>query len=126
MVAMNPIINKTISMILSIIIIGILIFFIKTIKEANKKKNEFIEYLEDKNDYQNLIKFGFYNLNGFKESRRIPLLDKIIFKEYQSNKDKAFLEYSIYIRYSSKKLIFLFLSAFFLFCTVTTIISMDW
>ena len=40
-------------MILSIIIIGILIFFIKTIKEANKKKNEFIEYLEDKNDYQN-------------------------------------------------------------------------
>jgi len=82
MVAMNPIINKTISIILSIIIIGILIFFIKTIKEANKKKNEFIEYLEDKNDYQNLIKFGFYNLNGLKEGILIErLCNKLDYKQ---------------------------------------------
>jgi len=99
--------------------------FIKTVKESNQMKNGFIRYLEDKKDYQNLIKFGFYNVNGFKENRRVPFLGKIIFEEYQKNKDKTFLDYYVYIKKSSKKLLLLFFLSFVLFCIITTIMNVE-
>lgn len=113
---MHPIINKLICAGLSVIIIILMSLFIKTVKESNQMKNGFIRYLEDKKDYQNLIKFGFYNVNGFKENRRVPFLGKIIFEEYQKNKDKTFLDYYVYIKKSSKKLLLLFFLSFVLFC----------
>lgn len=122
---MNPIISELICLSLSIIIILIIFFFIKTIKESKQKKDDFIRYLEGKQDCQNLMKFGFYNANGFKENRRVPFLDKIIFEEYQTNKDETFLEYSVYIKQSSKKLLFLFFSAYVLFCVATTIMILE-
>ena len=122
---MQPIIYKLICASLSIIIIFLLILFIKTVKGSRQKKDNFIRYLEDKNDYQNLIKFGFYNSNFFKENRRVPFLNKIIFDEYQKNKDKTFLEYSVYIKKSSNKLLFLFFLAFVLFCTITTLMNLE-
>lgn len=60
---MHPIIYKLICAGLSVIIIILMSLFIKTVKESNQMKNGFIRYLEDKKDYQNLIKFGFYNVN---------------------------------------------------------------
>ena len=102
-----------------------MILFIKTIKKSNQIKNDFIRYLEGKKDYQNLIKFGFYNVNNFKENRRVSFLDKIIFEEYQKNKDKTFLDYSVYIKQSSKKLLLLFFLAFVLFCIITTIKNIE-
>lgn len=122
---MNPIINYLICFVLIISIIVILLFFIKTTKESHKMKNDFIRYLEGKNDYRNLINFGFYNENGFKESRRIPFLYKIIYEQYQTNKDENFLKYFIYIKHGSRKLIFLYFLAFVLFCILTILMNMD-
>lgn len=122
---MHSMIYKLICVGLSIFIIFLMILFIKTAKENNQKKNDFIRYLENKNDFQNLIKFGFYNANGFKENRRIPFLDKTILEEYQKNKDKIFLDYSAYIKKTSKKLLFLFFLAFVLFCIITTIMNVE-
>jgi len=122
---MHPIIYKLICAGLSVIIIILMSLFIKTVKESNQMKNGFIRYLEDKKDYQNLIKFGFYNVNGFKENRRVPFLGKIIFEEYQKNKDKTFLDYYVYIKKSSKKLLLLFFLSFVLFCIITTIMNVE-
>lgn len=122
---MHPIIYKLICAGLSIIIIFLMILFIKTVKESNQKKNDFIRYLEGKEDFQNLTKFGFYNVNGFKENRRVPFLDKIILEEYYKNKDTTFLEYSVYIKKSSKKLLLLFFLAFVLFCIITTLMNVE-
>ena len=120
---MNQIIGNVICIVLSIIIFIFIYFFIKIINENKQRKNDFIKYLEYKNDYQNLIKFGFYNLNGFKENRRVPFLDKIIMEEYQKNTDKTFLDYSVYIKKSSKKLLILLFISFVLFCAMSTIIN---
>lgn len=122
---MHPIIYKLICAGLSVIIIILMSLFIKTVKESNQMKNGFIRYLEDKKDYQNLIKFGFYNVNGFKENRRVPFLGKIIFEEYQKNKDKTFLDYYVYIKKGSKKLLLLFFLSFVLFCIITTIMNVE-
>ena len=122
---MHPIIYKLICAGLSVIIIILMSLFIKTVKESNQMKNGFIRYLEDKKDYQNLIKFGFYNVNGFKENRRVPFLGKIIFEEDQKNKDKTFLDYYVYIKKSSKKLLLLFFLSFVLFCIITTIMNVE-
>ena len=122
---MHPIIYKLICAGLSVIIIILMSLFIKTVKESNQMKNGFIRYLEDKKDYQNLIKFGFYNVNGFKENKRVPFLGKIIFEEYQKNKDKTFLDYYVYIKKSSKKLLLLFFLSFVLFCIITTIMNVE-
>ena len=122
---MQPIIYKLICVCLSIILL-LIILFIKTVKKANQTKNDFIRYLECKKDFQNLIKFGFYNVHGFKESRRVPFLDKKIFEEYQKNKDKSFLDYSDNIKKSSKKLLLLFFLMFVLFCILTTLINVEW
>ncbi len=122
---MHPIIYKLICAGLSVIIIILMSLFIKMVKESNQMKNGFIRYLEDKKDYQNLIKFGFYNVNGFKENRRVPFLGKIIFEEYQKNKDKTFLDYYVYIKKSSKKLLLLFFLSFVLFCIITTIMNVE-
>lgn len=122
---MHPMIYKLICAGLSIIIIFLMILFIKTVKESNQMKNDFIRYLEGKKDFQNLTKFGFYNVNGFKENRRVPFLDKIILEEYHKNKDTTFLEYSVYIKKSSKKLLLLFFLAFVLFCIMTTLMNIE-
>lgn len=122
---MHPIIYKLICAGLSVIIIILMSLFIKMVKESNQMKNGFIRYLEDKKDYQNLIKFGFYNVNGFKENRRVPFLGKIIFEEYQKNKDKTFLDYYVYIKKGSKKLLLLFFLSFVLFCIITTIMNVE-
>lgn len=108
---------------LFIMIIAVISLFIKTKREADRKKNQFIGYLERKKDFQNLINFGFYNINGYKENRRVPLLDKIILEEYKSNKDEIFFEYAVYIKKISRNLILLFLLSFFLFCIFITIIN---
>ena len=110
---MHPIIYKLICAGLSVIIIILMSLFIKTVKESNQMKNGFIKYLEDKKDYQNLIKFGFYNVNGFKENRRVPFLGK------------TFLDYYVYIKKSSKKLLLLFFLSFVLFCIITTIMNVE-
>lgn len=102
-----------------------IILFIKTVKKANQTKNDFIRYLECKKDFQNLIKVGFYNVHGFKESRKVPFLDKKIFEENQKNKDKTFLDYSDNIKKSSKKLLLLFFLMFVLFCILTTLINVE-
>lgn len=121
---MNPTITILICIGLCIFIILFISFSIKKIKEFNQKKNDFIRYLEGKNDYQNLIKFGFYNANGFKENRIVPFLDKIIMEEYQKNKDKTFFDYSVYAKKSSKSLIILYFISFILFCIMTTIMNL--
>lgn len=120
---MISIINKMVCFTLFIMIIAVISLFIKTKREADRKKNQFIGYLERKKDFQNLINFGFYNINGYKENRRVPLLDKIILEEYKSNKDEIFFEYAVYIKKISRNLILLFLLSFFLFCIFITIIN---
>lgn len=120
---MNLIITKLICIVLGVIIFILIYFIIKMINEYKQRKNDFIKYLECKNDYQNLIKFGFYNLNGFKENRRVPFLDKLIMEEYQKNTDKTFLDYSVYIQKRSKILLILLLISFVLFCIMTTIMN---
>lgn len=114
---------KTFIIILSLLIIYLIILFVRIKLESNRRRNEFIEYLENKNDNSNLIKFGFYNTSGFREIRRVPFLDEIILDEYKNNKNEFFLEYSVYINQCSKKLLFLFSLAFILFCVVTMMIN---
>lgn len=120
---MNSAMNKIICIILTISIIVALFCFVKVLKQSNDRKMKFIEYLENKGDYKKLIKFGFYNANGFKEGRRVPFLNKIIFEEYKKNKDVFLLEYSLYIKRVSKWLIALYFSIFFLFCCLATFLT---
>lgn len=120
---MNIPIIEIIYCIFFVAFIAIMLILIKIIKQSNKEKKRFIEYLEAKGDYKNLKKFGFYNLNGFKEYRRIPFLDQIILYEYKLSKDKKLLEYYIYITTTSKRIISLFFLDFFIFCVIAIIVS---
>ena len=120
---MNLLIRSTICFILFLAITVILFFFIRIIRQCNERKRQFIAYLESNGDYQNLVKFGFYNAGGFKESRRVPFLDRLIFEEYESSHDKVLLDYSLFIRRKSRWLILLYFSAFFLFGCLMTIIG---
>lgn len=109
--------------VLFIAIIAFLIFLVKTIRQGNEKKRKFISYLESKGDYHNLIKFGFYNSNGIKESRSIPFVYKRIYEAYEYNKDEMFLEYLTYIKQNSQKIMLLVFLTYFFFCCLMTIIS---
>ena len=80
---MNQSVKIAICFILFAVISVIIYFLIKIRKQSNKNRDKFISYLESKNDYVNLIKFGFYNTSGFRENRRVPFLDNIILDEYK-------------------------------------------
>ena len=95
---MNQSVKIAICFILFAVISVIIYFLIKIRKQSNKNRDKFISYLESKNDYVNLIKFGFYNTSGFRENRRVPFLDNIILDEYKLNNDHLFLEYLQCIR----------------------------
>ena len=121
---MNSIMIKLTCFPLGFVFILAMINFVKTIKGSNQIRNDFIKYLENKNDYQNLIKFGFYNVNCFNEKRRVPFLDKIIMEEYKKNKDETFLDYYTHIKKSSKKMFFLFILLFGCFCFMVVAMNM--
>ena len=122
---MTSIIYKLISIALDIVIILIIFFLVKISKEDSRKKKFFVEYLESKKDLKNLIKFGFYNSNGFKEGRRVLFLEKKIYEEYQKNKDEVFLEYYVYIKKITLKFCGLYFFGFFLFCISMILISVE-
>ena len=122
---MTSITYKLISIALDIVIILIIFFLVKISKEDSRKKKFFVEYLESKKDLKNLIKFGFYNSNGFKEGRRVLFLEKKIYEEYQKNKDEVFLEYYVYIKKITLKFCGLYFFGFFLFCISMILISVE-
>ena len=122
---MNQSVKIAICFILFAVISVIIYFLIKIRKQSNKNRDKFISYLESKNDYVNLIKFGFYNTSGFRENRRVPFLDNIILDEYKLNNDHLFLEYLQCIRHDSRNMILLSFLAFLLFCCMTAIVNVS-
>lgn len=122
---MNQSVKIAICFILFAVISVIIYFLIKIRKQSNTNRDKFISYLESKNDYVNLIKFGFYNTSGFRENRRVPFLDNIILDEYKVNNDYLFLEYLQSIRHDSRNMILLFFLAFLLFCCMTAIVNVS-
>ena len=84
--------------------------------KAIKIKNEFILYLESIEDFDSLYKFGFYNSLYFKENRRVPFLSDVISKAYDETKDSRFLDYLVFIKNISTKMIFAYFFAFISFC----------
>ena len=112
--------------IISILVFFLLYFDFRIIKKANKRKEDFISYLEKKGDFINLKKFGFYNSMNHKEFRRVPFLDELIYEEYKLNSDEEFLAYYRDIRKSSMLIICLSFLAFLLFCIIVILVNMKY
>lgn len=123
---MNILVRDIIIAIVSIFVLFLLYVDFRIIKKANKQKEEFVSYLEKKGDFVNLKKFGFYNSMNYKESRRVPFLDELIYEEYKLNSDEEFFSYYRNIKKSSMLIIFLSFFAFLLFCIITILMKMEY
>ncbi len=112
----NPILKYFILFISLILFVFLIYVLIRLNIKAIKIKNEFILYLESIEDFDSLYKFGFYNSLYFKENRRVPFLSDVISKAYDETKDSRFLDYLVFIKNISTKMIFAYFFAFISFC----------